>query len=66
MAQGIGMIEVQIPVNIFEEAGKFVVYSPAIDLSSCGDSESKARKRFAEAAAIFFEELARMGTFCPR
>lgn len=62
MGQRTRKIEVQIPINIFEESGKFVIYSPAIDLSSCGNSEEQARKRFAEAAAIFFDEIARMGT----
>jgi len=55
-------MKIQIPTVSFEEAGKFVVYSPAIDLSSCGDSEEEARKRFAEAAAIFFDEITKMGT----
>ncbi|MFA5317487.1 MAG: hypothetical protein WC369_08710 [Dehalococcoidales bacterium] len=62
MAHNIRKMEVQIPVNIFEEAGKFVVFSPVIDLSSCGDSEEQARKKFTEAAAIFFDEISRMGT----
>jgi hypothetical protein len=55
-------INAKIPVILFEEGRKFVAYSPAIDISTCGDSEEQARKRFIEAAAIFFEEITRMGT----
>ena len=52
----------KIPVILFEEGKKFVAYSPAIDLSTCGDTEEQARKRFVEAASIFFDEITRMGT----
>ena len=57
-----GKIEARIPVIIFEEGGKTVAYSPAIDLSTFGSTEIQARKRFIEAASIFFDEIARMGT----
>ena len=55
-------IQAKIPVILFEEGDKIVAYSPAIDLSTCGDTEEQARKRFVEAASIFFDELIRMGT----
>jgi len=55
-------IQARIPVILFEEGDKFVAYSPAIDLSSCGNTEEQARKRFVEAATIFFSELISMGT----
>ena len=55
-------IQTKIPVIIFEEGNKVVVYSPAIDLSTCGDTEEQARKRFVEAASIFFNEINNMGT----
>jgi hypothetical protein len=55
-------VNARIPVILFEEGTKFVAYSPAIDLSTCGDSEDQARKRFIEAASIFFDEITRMGT----
>jgi len=45
-----------------EEGDKFVAYSPAIDLSTCGDTEEQARKRFIEAASLFFDEIISMGT----
>lgn len=55
-------IEAKIPVLFFEEKKKVIAYSPAFDLSSCGNSEEQARKRFAEAAAIFLAEITAMGT----
>jgi len=55
-------IEAKIPVLFFQEGNKVVAYSPALDLSSCGNTEQQARKRFAEAAMIFLAEIRRMGT----
>jgi len=56
------IIKGKIPFFVFKEGDKFVAYSPAIDLSTCGDTEEQARKRFAEAAKIFLDEIIRMGT----
>jgi len=55
-------IQTGIPVIIFEEGHKVGAYSPAIDLSTCGNTEEQARKRFIEAASIFFDEISSMGT----
>jgi hypothetical protein len=55
-------IEAKIPVLFFQEGKKVIAYSPALDLSSCGDTEQQARKRFAEAALIFLSEIHKMGT----
>jgi hypothetical protein len=55
-------IEAKIPVLTFQEGHKIVAYSPALDLSSYGDTEQQARKRFAEVAMIFLNEIRRMGT----
>ncbi len=55
-------IEVRVPVLFFEEGNKVIAYSPAFDLSSCGDTEEGARSRFVEAVAIFLREISRMGT----
>lgn len=55
-------IQTKIPVLIFEEGPKFVAYSPAIDLSTCGNTEEQARQRLIEAASIFFAEITRMDT----
>lgn len=50
-------LEMNIPVTILRENSSFVAYSPALDLSTAGKSLPEARKRFAEAVEIFFEEL---------
>ncbi len=52
----------KIPVLFFQEGKKIVAYSPALDLSTYGDTEAQARKRFAEAATIFLSEIHDMGT----
>lgn len=51
-----------IPVIFFKEGNKVVAYSPALELSTCGDTEDQARTRFKEAVKIFFDEVAQMGT----
>jgi predicted RNase H-like HicB family nuclease len=55
-------IETNIPVLFLKERKKFIAYSPAIQLSTCGDTEEQARQRFSEAAQIFFDEIVQMGT----
>ena len=55
-------VNAMIPVLFLEEGNKIVAYSPALDISSCGDTEEHARVRFAEAVSIFLEELHQMGT----
>ena len=56
------LVEAKIPVLFFQEGKKVVAYSPALDLSTCGDTEQQARKRFGEAALIFLSEISKMGT----
>lgn len=51
-----------LPVTIFREGASFIAYTPALDLSSAGKTEKDARRMFAEAIEIFFEELTEMGT----
>ena len=55
-------IQAKIPVLFFEQGNKVIAYSPAFDLSSCGNTEEQARKRFAEAVTIFLDEITTMGT----
>ncbi len=57
-----GKVKGAIPVIFFKEGSKVIAYSPAIDLSTCGDTEEQASKRFSEASAIFFNEIMKMGT----
>ncbi len=55
-------IEFTLPVAILKEGDSFVAYTPALDLSTAGDTFEKAQKNFSEAVNIFFEELMYMGT----
>lgn len=51
-----------LPVTFFKEAEAFVAYTPALDLSSYGQTFKEAEARFKEAVEIFFEECLRRGT----
>jgi predicted RNase H-like HicB family nuclease len=55
--------QASLPVSIIKEGKRFVAYSPALDLSTSGKSHAEARRRFAEASQIFFEEIMKAGTF---
>lgn len=49
-------------VSIIREGDSFIAYSPALDLSTVGDSLEEAHERFNEAVEIFFEEITKNGT----
>ena len=55
-------IKFSLPVSILKEGKTFVAYTPALDLSTSGDSLKGARKNFNEAVNLFFEELVELGT----
>lgn len=55
-------ITFSLPVNILREGKSFVAYTPALDISTVGDSLEEAKSRFEEAVNIFFEETANAGT----
>ncbi len=55
-------IKFALPVSILKEGNSFIAYTPALDLSTFGDTFEDARKNFDEAVNIFFEELVEMGT----
>ncbi len=55
-------INYTLPVLIFKEDDLFVAYTPALDLSTVGDTYDKALKNFREASGIFFEEVLKKGT----
>lgn len=55
-------IKFALPVSILKEGNSFIAYTPALDLSTFGDTFEDARKNFDEAVNIFFEELVKMGT----
>ena len=51
-----------IPVLFLKEGATFISYSPALDLSSCGETFEEAKQNFQEALQIFFDECASRGT----
>ena len=51
-----------LPVSILREGNNFIAYTPALDLSTVGDTFEEAKKRFEEAVQIFFEEITEKGT----
>jgi len=57
-----GTIQYSLPVIVMKEGDSFISYSPALDLSTVGESFDEAKKRFEEAVGIFFEEIIKMGT----
>jgi len=50
-------LDVSLPVLIKKEGGVFVAYTPALDISTYGKSESKAKKNFEELVQVYFEEF---------
>ena len=55
-------ITFSLPVNIIKEGKSFVAHTPALDISTVGDTLDEARARFEEAVNIFFEETIKEGT----
>jgi predicted RNase H-like HicB family nuclease len=56
------MQKIVLNITFYREGKMFIAYSPALNLSTCGDSEEQARERFEEALKIFLEEVDKMGT----
>ena len=52
----------KFPVSILREGEKYIAYTPALDLSTSGDSYEETKKRFGEIVDIFIEELIKKGT----
>ena len=55
-------VHTDLSVLFLREGKRFVVYAPALDLSTSGKTFVQASKRFNEIVAIFFEEIIRKGT----
>ncbi|MBU1147118.1 MAG: hypothetical protein KKD11_02100 [Candidatus Omnitrophica bacterium] len=54
--------EIALTVSIYKENGSYIAYTPALDLSTCGNTFEKAKKRFEEIVPLFIEELEKEGT----
>jgi hypothetical protein len=55
-------LQLQLQVSFIKEGNKFIAHSPALDISTSGDSLDQAKKRFEELSAYFLEECVKMGT----
>lgn len=55
-------IEGKVPVIFFKEEGVIVVYSPALDLSTCGATIRQAQKNFEACLRIYLAETIKHGT----
>ena len=55
-------IAFRLPITVLREGKRFVAYSPALEVSTSGQTLAQAQNRFMEAAQLFFEEIHRKGT----
>jgi len=55
MTQQNVLVEVALPLLLWKEDKQFVAFTPALDLSTCGESEQDAVLLFSEAVELFFE-----------
>ena len=55
-------VDFNLPVSILKEGDVFVAYSPAVDVSTVGETFEEAQRRFEEAVDIFFEEIIEKNT----
>lgn len=59
---GLGFQKISLNVAFYREGNTFIAHSPALDLSTCGDTQEQAKTRFEEMLQIFLEETKKMGT----
>lgn len=50
-------MEVELPVSFIEEGGSVIAYTPALDLSTSGNTREEAKRMFDEVVQIFFKDL---------
>jgi len=55
-------LEFNLPISIIKEGKSYIVYTPALDLSTSAENYEQAKKRFSEIVNIFFEEIIKKGT----
>jgi hypothetical protein len=55
-------LDIRFTVQIFKEGRLYVAYTPELDVSSCGGTETKAKVNLIEAVRLFLEEADKMGT----
>ena len=55
-------LDIKLQVQFTKQAGHYIAWSPALDLSTSGRSEKEAQTRFEESVLLFLEELVEAGT----
>ena len=48
--------QIQLPVNFYQEGDLVVATSPALEITTQGETFDEAKKNFEELVSIFFEE----------
>ena len=56
------ILQFNLPVSILREGKKYIAYTPALDLSTSGNTFDQAKKRFDEIVHLFFEEIMKENT----
>jgi predicted RNase H-like HicB family nuclease len=56
------MRDFSFDTHIFREGDAYVAYAPALDISSCGDTEDEARRNIRDAVRGFLAASADLGT----
>jgi predicted RNase H-like HicB family nuclease len=56
------MQDFSFDTHIFREGDAYVAYVPALDISSCGDTDEEARRNIRDAVRGFLAASADMGT----
>ena len=52
---------INLPISILQQGSQTVVYTPALDLCTSGDSRDQALANFHDAVQIFLEDLLQHG-----
>lgn len=47
----------QLKVNIIKEGKQVVIYAPALDISTVGNTEKQAKKRFDEMVKMYLKDI---------
>jgi len=49
------IMPIRVPLSLWKEGDVYVSFTPALDLSSCGDTRDEAIRNIDEAARLFFQ-----------
>ena len=55
-------MKIKYSVVVFKEGDSYAAYTPQLDLSSCGDTPTTARRMLGEAIELFLDEAENRGT----